>query len=411
MGTVWAWRERVRITKKVIDDAAPRAAKYALWDDAVPGLTLRVMPSGVKSWVLRYRTQAGIQRDHTIGRAEAFHPEDARAEARRVLVAAGKGEDPTQARREARSAAKMEELRDRYLAEHAKTRKKARSAANDEILWRLWIMPECTAGVTFAGWRVADVTTGDVMRWHAANTLKRPITANRALEVLSKAMGLAELWGIRPKGSNPCDGVEANPERKRRRYLKPNEARAIFRALIDCGTTPERRTFAELVVLLLLTGARLRELMCCRWEWVDVPARLIRLPDSKTGERDIILNDDAVTLLNSLPRTCEWVFPGEQRKDGGYRPVSGYRKMWLALLKAAGVTNLRVHDLRHSFASYGISAGLTLPQIGGLLGHASPQTTARYAHLIDEAARSASERAATSIKQVFTNSAAAPEAA
>ena len=249
-----------------------------------------------------------------------------------------------------------------------------------------------------ASTKVVSLTTEEIREWHQKHA--KPITANRALEVLGKAITLAEGWGWRPRGSNPCEGIVSHPERKRRRYLSSDELGRLRAALADweqlSGRGSLRWRFAQLVRLLLLTGARLRNIMEARWDWVDWDRAVLVVPPEhhKTGDETqddltVHLNQRAVEILLEL-RRCQnqpspWVIAGA--KDG--KPLVGYRKFWLSLLSEAKIVNLRIHDLRHSFASFTLSTGHGLGVVGQLLGHQSTQTTARYAHLIDEAAQAA----------------------
>jgi integrase len=242
---------------------------------------------------------------------------------------------------------------------------------------------------------VAAVRHEDVIRWHAAH--RQPITANRALRTLSVAMRLAEQWGWRPHNSNPCKGVKPHKETARRRYMSNDELTRLRTALAqweEAGPLAVRWRFAQLVRLLLLTGARLREVMCAEWSWIDWERSVLKVPDErgKTGAAEIQLAPRAIEILRELQAAettmggrCQAVIAGENRS----RPLVGYRKLWLALLADAGVSDLRIHDLRHTFASYALSGGQTLGTVGQLLGHRSAQTTTRYAHLIDDAARRA----------------------
>jgi integrase len=203
-------------------------------------------------------------------------------------------------------------------------------------------------------------------------------------------MNLAELWGIRAKGTNPCRGIQANGERKIKRYLPREELQRLLAALDAFAVAGVRWRFAQLIRLLLLTGCRVSEIMTARWEWLDQDATVLKLPADahKTGgngdERKVHLPPAASLILRELRRrsNSEWIVAGD-----GDGHLIGYWYMWEDLLERAKIKDLRVHDLRHSYASYAITqANLTLPQVGALLGHASPQTTARYAHLMDEAA-------------------------
>jgi integrase len=263
-----------------------------------------------------------------------------------------------------------------------------RSGRNDEILWRRHLLP------AFARVRVAALSREQVREWHACHL--QPATANRALEVLGVALGLAEEWGWRPVGISPVRGVRAHPERQRRRYASAEELGRLREAMARWeaqGPLAIRWRFIQLVRLLLLTGARLREVMDAQWSEIDWARGVLRVPAErgKTGASEVRLSDRAVEVLRALEAAAggsRWVVPGES----GERPLVGYRRMWLALLEDAGVADLRVHDLRHTFASYTLSAGQPLGVVGQLLGHRSTQTTSRYAHLVDDAARAAVER-------------------
>jgi integrase len=374
----------MKLTKTAVERALPRAQRYRLNDTLVPGLCLLVLPSGARTYYLRHRVD-GQQRELKLGTPAELSPDQARELARAALARVRAGGDPGAERRAAREAPTVEALAARHLQAHASRK---RSGRNDEILWRRHLLP------AFARVRVAALTREQVREWHACHP--QPATANRALEVLGVAMGLAEEWGWRPVGSNPARGVRAHPERQRRRYASPQELarlRAAMQRWEAAGPLAVRWRFIQLVRLLLLTGARLREVMCAEWSEIDWGRGVLRVPAErgKTGAAEVRLSDRAVEVLRALEAAAggsRWVIPGET----GERPLVGYRRMWLALLEEAGVSDLRVHDLRHTFASYSLSGGQTLGTVGQLLGHRSTQTTSRYAHLVDDAARAAVER-------------------
>lgn len=374
----------MKLTKTLVDGCRPQAKRFRLNDSLVPGLTLLVLPSGAKTYYLRHRTIDGAQRELKLGTPVELTPDDARRLAREALAQVREGKDPTSERRQLREAPDLHDLAARYMERHGKRK---RSGFNDEILWRLHILPK------LGRIKVARLTREQVRLFHSDHA--RPVTANRAVEVLGKAMGLAEEWGWRPAGSNPCAGIRAHQERQRRRYLSQAELQRLRDALAswEAASSPQelRWRFVQLVRLLLLTGARLREVMEARWDWVDWERRVIEVPadKGKTGAGTIQLSDRAVEILQQLREAQgpggEWVIEGSDRS----RPLVGYRKPWLALLTDAGIEDLRVHDLRHTFASYSLSGGQTLGTVGQLLGHRSTQTTTRYAHLIDDAAQRA----------------------
>lgn len=369
-------------------------SKQWIADRKVPGLGVMVLPSGVRTWYLRYREPTGKQQHHRIGRADSVNTTAAREEAHKILASVAKGEAPTSARQERRRSPTVAQLLERIKREHWPKLRRG-TVVNNELIWRRHLLPE------FGAVKVVELQRRQVVAWFNAHSAERPVRANRCLEVLSKAMALAELWELRPQGSNPCNGVAANSERKRRRYLSGDELQRLLAALDSFATAGVRWRFAQLVRLLLLTGCRVREIMCAQWSWFDEQAAVLTIPadNHKTGssgdDRKVHLPPPAVSILRELRRrsNSEWIIAGD---DDGH--LVGYWRMWDDLLAAAKITNLRVHDLRHSFASYAITkAGLTLPQLGGLLGHASPQTTARYAHLVDEAAAAMAAQVAAAI--------------
>jgi integrase len=351
-----------------------------------------VLPSGVLTYYLRYREPGGKQQTHKIGRAEIVNVTTAREEAHKILAAVAQGQAPTSARQQQRRAPTVVQLLERIKAEHWRKLRPG-SVVNNELIWRRHLLP------VFGAMRVHEVQQRHVAVWFHEVSIKAPVNANRCLEVLSKAMNLAELWELRPQGSNPCARLSSNTERKRRRYLTREELQRLLAALDRFGITRVRWRFAQLIRLLLLTGCRVSEIKDARWEWVQGAVLVVPADCHKTGQdgsdRRVQLPPQALLVLEELraKSNSEWIIQGDS--DGH---LIGYHRMWAQLLETAKIENLRVHDLRHSFASLGLSAGLSLPQIGGLLGHASPQTTQRYAHLMDEAAAGMAAKVAALIR-------------
>lgn len=351
-------------------------------DSKVSGLGMMVLPSGVRTYYLRYREPNGHQQFHKIGRAGLVSVTAAREEAHKVLADVARGLAPTTARKQRRHAPTIEQLLKQIKLEHW-PRLRLRSQKNNELIWRLHLLP------VFGQMKVCEIERRHVLAWFTAHSKDRPIRANRCLEVLTKAMNLAELWELRPQGLNPCKGITANRERKKQHYLSRTEIKQLLEACETFGTTELRWRFTRLIQLLLFTGARLNEIMTARWEWVNWERSQLVLPpeNHKTGgdgeSRIIYLSPPAVEVLAELQKRAisAYIIHG-----AGDRPLVGARKLWLQLLKQAGIKHMRIHDLRHSFASLARSANLSLPLIGGLLGHTSPQSTARYLHLYDDTA-------------------------
>ncbi len=230
----------------------------------------------------------------------------------------------------------------------------------------------------------------------------KPIQANRTLALLSKMFGLAERWGLRPPGSNPCRGIDRFPEKRRERFLSGGEIARLGAVLEE---EEPHETFVVLAIrLLLLTGARRDEVLTLRWADVDFERSALRLPDSKTGAKVIPLGPAALALLAMAPRLegNPYVIPG--RRVGGR--LVGLQRPWARIRERAGLGDVRLHDLRHSFASVGAAAGLGLPILGAILGHRNHATTARYAHLDDDPRRTAATRISDEIAAALSGRAA-----
>jgi integrase len=352
------------------------------WDEVLPGFGIRVLASGRRTFVVRFRTAAGTDRTLVLGTAEELHPEDAREMARKIKADVRQGKDPGIERRQQRAAPRLADLRNRFMDEHA-AQKKPGTRKGYETLWRLHLIP------TLGNPAVADISESDVLRIRS-RLADRPITANRALEVLSKAFNLAERWRWRPGGSNPCRFVEAFPERATERILEPEEVAAIWRELDAEDILP---SFRAMIRLLVLTGCRSGEWRLARWSWVDIDGAMLRLPDSKTGARTIPLAPDVVEILRGLPRSSVYVLPGQ---TGG--PIGGHRRIWLRVLRRAGINDrVRIHDLRHTVGSYAHRAGATQRDVADLLGHRQMATAARYIHGPSSEKHRNAERAAGAI--------------
>jgi integrase len=351
------------------------------YDADVGGFGCRVTAAGSRAYVLTYRTRAGRQRRYTIGSATDWQATAARDEARRLKQVVDQGGDPLAELEHERGAATVADLCARFEAEHL-PRKRASTQSDYRRSIRLYIRP------TLGGLKVADVAWSDVDALHRKITKAgHPYQANRTLAALSKMFALAIRWHMRP--DNPCKGVERNVEHKRKRYLSGDELARLTEVL---GAYDDRQA-VDIIRLLLLTGCRRGEALAARWADLDLTAGTWTKPGSTTKQRT-----DHVTPLFAPARqllaeihhrtNSEWVFPAES--------VTGHRvtiqQDWVAICKAAKITGLRVHDLRHSFASLCASGGASLPLIGALLGHSSPATTSRYAHLFDDPQRAAIER-------------------
>jgi integrase len=251
--------------------------------------------------------------------------------------------------------------------------------------------------------RVSDVTRKDIAAFH--HSLRTvPYEANRCLEVVSKMFNLAELWGFRPDGSNPRRHLTKFQETQRERYLTKEESQRLGAVLTEIKSNAKKNPVAAYCIeTLLYTGCRLGEIQKLKWEYVDRDNLCLRLPDSKTGARIVYVGQNVIDILKEVethphrPLNNPYVFWGAV--EGTY--IKDPQKPWRDYRKKAGLGDMRIHDLRHSFASYAVSQGMSLAMIGKLLGHTQVQTTARYAHLMADPVREAAGKVAQGIAEAM----------
>ncbi len=370
-----------KLTKRFVDGLDIRKTDYLVFDSDVGGFAVRVFPSGRKSYLIQYRS-GGRTRRLAIGRHGTVATDEARKEALRRLGEVAKGEDPSHARNERLRAPSVAVLCERYLEEHAKVHCKPNTARNYGLLINNHIRPR------LGMFKVADITRADIADFHHAMR-ETPYQANRALATLSKMFNLAELWGLRADGSNPCRLVPKYKEKPKERYLSHAELVRLGQVFAEAVQTGTESPFVVAAYqLLLMTGCRMSEIQTLKWEYVTHTHLL--LPDSKTGARRIPFSADAHALLASLPRTLGNPFVIEGRWPNTHN--TDLQHPWQRLRKAAGLEDVRIHDLRHTYASMAVTTGIDLLTVGKILGHSNYQTTERYAHLADDAIRRASDQ-------------------
>ncbi len=385
----------MKLTKRVIDQATYHGrvgTAHYLWDDQIAGFGVRLYPSGRKSFFLAYRAK-GRQRFHTLGRFGELTLQEARTLALEQLARIRRGQDPSGERLAYWDAPTTADLADRYMREHALLKKKPSSARDDERSWQLHVLPR------FAKYKVVDVTRADVSGLHA-ELAKTPYLANRVLALLSKAFNLAEVWGWRSDGTNPCRHVTRFREQRRERYLSQEELARLASALAEVERErSESPAVVAAIRLLILTGCRVREILDLHWKEVDFDRKALRLRDSKTGSKTVFLSSPALQVLAAIEHesTSVYVIPGAKPD----RPLSTLTRPWFRIRRRAGLDDLRLHDLRHSYASVGAGAGLSLPMIGKLLGHHHSATTERYAHLAAHPVRKAAELVGSTLEAVM----------
>ena len=378
-----------KLTKKLVDSLKTTGRDHNVFDSELPGFGIRIKPSGAKSYFIQYRNRAGRTRKLTLGRHGILTPAEGRAMARDKLAEIRKGADPSEDRQTTLRAPTLREFADRYLSEHAEAKKRPRSVAEDRRMLQSFILPGLGKR------KLADISRGDVQQLH--HELKAtPYQANRVLALLSKMLNLAEKWGVRPDGSNPCRHVERYREQRRERFLSAAELARLGEVLAEAeadGSEPLGAVAA--IRLLILTGCRRNEILELQWEQVDFERGLLWFEESKTGRKVVPLGAAALELLSTLPRLDGNPYVIFGGKDGGR--LVDLHWPWARMRKRAGLEDVRLHDLRHSFASVGASAGLSLPIIGKLLGHTQAATTQRYAHLAADPVKQAADRISSEI--------------
>jgi integrase len=375
--------ERKRLTDAIVRRLPlPQQGKAITVDADVPGFGARVTANAHRSFILRYTTRAGRERTYTIGNASVWRTTDARDKARELRREIEDGGDPLGDIEDERAAPTVLDLIERFRVEHL-PKKRPRTASEYGYLLQLHIEPHFGRHT-----KVADVRFEDVDALHRRITKSgSPYAANRTIALLSKMFALAIKWRMRE--TNPVKGIERNKEYHRRRYLSGDELVRLTKAL----AAHRDKGAADAIRLLLLTGARRGEVLGMCWE--DVEDGTWSKPPSSTKQKEhheIPLSAPALQLLSDIrkrqrPRT-PFVFPSH--RTSGHRVE--LKKDWAQIIKAAGIEGLRIHDLRHSYASQLVSGGASLPLIGALLGHSNPLTTSRYSHLFSDPLKAATER-------------------
>ena len=376
------------ISKRTVDGLTVGDRDAVFWDRELSGFGVRVYPSRAKVYVVQTRA-LGKSKRVTLGRHGVISADQARRKAAMIIARIKAGEDLSPPSAVTVAKLTVADLAERYLKEHAEVHCKPRTKEAYRWLVTKFVLPE-----------LGKLAIGEVEREHIAALHYRhretPYQANRILEVARKMFGLAEAWGLRRDGGNPCRFVQKYKEQKRERFLSDLEFRRLGRVLAEAEANGSETLAAVTAVrLLMLTGCRLNEIQTLQWEDVDLAAGELRLRDSKTGARMVPLSKAATAVLATLPRDADnpWVIAG--KKPGAH--LTDLQHPWRRIRARAELDDVRIHDLRHSFASRALALGESLPMIGKLLGHTQVQTTARYAHLANESVKASGSRIADSI--------------
>ncbi len=386
-----------KINTRTVNGLKAAEKDQFIWDSELKGFGLKVTPAGSKVYIVQYRTggRGSPTRRYTIGKHGApWTADKARNKALSILGDVADGLDPQSDKSSERQAFTVSQLCDLYLAEGCET-KKASTIATDKGRIERHIKP------LIGNKRVKDLTANDIRRFMSdvangktatkVKTGKHGLarvkggkgTATRTVGLLGGILSYAVSAGIIP--SNPAQGVQRYPDKRHERYLSIAELNRLGEALVKAEKDGEHPYAIQAIRLLLLTGCRKSEVLALRWDEVDFEHGCLRLKDSKTGQKVVLLGAPALKVLDEIAEVegSDYVFPS--LKSAGH--YVGLPKAWVRIRKLAKLDDVRLHDLRHSFASVGASAGMGLQMVGKLLGHADPKTTARYAHIADDPAR------------------------
>lgn len=377
-----------RIRQRSVDRLSVHDRDAIFWDGELPGFGVRVYPSGVKVYVAQTRGQ-GRSRRITLGRHGALSADEARRRAARIIARIKAWDEPAAV--VAVRSVTVAELAGKYLREHVAVHCKPRTRVLYEAVVRRHLLPALGATA------VSAVRREQVASLHF-RLRETPYAANRVVDLLAQILDIAAEQGFRPPGAaNPARSVEKYKARRHERFLSEEEFRRLGSVLdaAEAGAGGASPAAIAAIRLLVLTGCRRSEILGLRWEHVDLRAGELRLPDSKTGARLVPLSPAAAEVIAGLPRIAgnPWIIVG--RNPGA--PLRNLQYPWEILRARAGLEDVRIHDLRHSFASRALALGESLSMIGELLGHRRVRTTARYAHLAREAVKGSASRVAESI--------------
>jgi integrase len=367
---------------------SPAVGNKITYDSELPGFGCRVTAAGTRAFVVNYRTTAGKERRITIGQYPAWSVKAAREEAKRLRRIVDAGGDPLGEEQAERSAPTVADLCAAYDREHLPDKRRS-TQLNDRLMIRREILPR------FGRRKVAEVKSSDIRAMHREISKDRTYTANRTLALAKRLFNFAAHPDRRWRYDNPAAKIGMNYEERRERYLSLDELQRLTAVLAEW---PDRQA-ADIVRMLLLTGARKGEVLSARWDQFDFVAGKWIKPASSTKSKrthEVLLSPAVLQLLDGIERTSEFVFPSGGKL--GHR--ENIKAQWPKITAAARIGDLRIHDLRHSHASFLVNSGFSLEVIKAVLGHQSITTTQRYSHLYDETKKAAADRVAALVAPV-----------
>lgn len=387
---------RLRISDTAVKALKADGADRLYFDDRLSGFAVRVTKGGSKLFVIHTRVRGTVRRI-SLGKAGEVTATAARQRANRLLRAIADGEDPITAERDRQKAEEagsilISDFLDRWLDDYVDLHCKPSTAADYRYMVKSWLKPQL-------GKRpLSSLDRADVIRLQTAMK-KTPARANTAIANLRKALNWAEDVGLRPQNTNPCRRIKMFRSKSRERFLSDEELERVAVALAECEADGKITPFAVAGIrIAIFTGMRKSEVCNLRWQDLDLDRGFAMLEDSKTGRRPVYLPSAAVAVIKATPKVGPYVVAGQDPK----KPYQSLTAAWAVVRERAGLPDVRLHDLRHSFASVSITQGTPLAVVGQMLGHADPRTTKRYAHLAAQAVIAEADKAGRAIERAMT---------
>ncbi|WP_226552562.1 site-specific integrase [Celeribacter naphthalenivorans] len=382
----------MKLTKRAIEGLETKPQSYFEWDSEVRGFGVRVYPTGKKTYVIQYRVGKRSRR-MTLGQHGPLTTDEARKLAMRHLGHIAQGADPAEDKRRVRHAPTMAALCDRFLEEYAEQHCKPSTVRSYRTIIRNHVQPR------LGSYLIEDVKRADVAALHF-DMRNTPYHANRTLMVLSKMFNTAEDWGLRDEGTNPTRRIKKYREEEKKRYLSEEEQYRLgvaFEEVLEEGS--ETIHVVSAFMLLMLTGCRRNEIAELKWDYVNYTH--LDLPDSKTGRRRIPLPREAYDILMQLPRRDGNPYVILGLTENGH--ITDLERPWRRIRERAGLNDVRIHDLRHTYASVAMKDGIDPFTLKEILGHKNLTTTLRYAHLADDAVQKAAGSVAARLARAVRN--------
>ena len=386
---------KIKLTKSVVDAAQAQTCDVELRDTIVPGFLCKITPTRRKVFMLQYRTNSGVRRKPALGQFGELTVEQARSLAQDWLAEVRRGGDPGHDKAEARKAPTVKELCCRFMEDHSKLHNKPSTQKGYQYQIDRFIVP------AFGSKKTHEVTRQDITAL-MKRLEKSPTQANHVLACVRKMFNLAELWGYRPDGSNPCRHVPKYPEKGSTRLITDEQMIKLF-AYLDKAETEglEHPTYLLAIRLQFEFAARMSEILLLQWDWIDLSNDRVVWPDSKTGDISKPLSAEARRLLENAPRFGESPFVCPATRDHN-KPLSPhvYYDAWRRILDRAGVPRIGTHGIRHRSATDIANSGIPVKVGMALTAHKTVAMFMRYVHTEDDPVRKAAELVASQRRSV-----------